>query len=488
MTGNILDANKFDDLESFFYDVSEAILKDSCSLFAGAGSSRQYGFDDWNTLVIKTPHGNNGLNDVTQKAGYASLKDNRFKTAIQKIIEETDIDVKNTHSYLYYLLNFDFKTIWTTNYDLIIEKVLESKHHEFLSIYNYARFDQISYSKSNAIYKINGSVEESDSIVITNNDFIDYKRTHSAFIILLKRELICRSFLFIGCSFDDDILRACLKDIQICFSESGVKSGIMPNHFAIIADNDPKLDFIAKDMAINYGIHCLKTSNIEKSYICTDGISAYVRFNTIFISGAYRFERGSDTEEAAKLFCIKLTDCFQSNNYRPYKIITGLGNSIGHFISGSIKERCRYSHSKNVDRYLQMEPFPFTGPEESDRHRHNMIEKAGIVIFIYGNVSGDSDIKQTGMFKEYLIAKENKDTIIIPIPCGLNTVSNYIFDIEKDCEDSFASRFYQFLADFDPQNLNDNFFDALFKKVNDISSGILKSKTGQICNFLNESC
>lgn len=486
MVGNILDSSKFDDLEDFLNDVSEAILKDSCSLFVGAGSSRQYGFDDWNALVIKAPHGNNELSDVTQKAGYASLKDGRFKTAIQKILEETGIDTNNTHTYLYYILNFDFNTIWTTNYDQVIEKVLETKHHPYLSIYNYARFDQISYSSNNVIYKINGSIEESDSIVITNNDFIDYKRTHSAFIILLKRELICRSFLFIGCSFDDDILRTCLKDIQICFSESGVKSGIIPNHYAIIADKDPKLDFITKDMANNYGLHCLKTSKVEKAYIITEGISAYVKFDTIFISGAYRFESGTDEEENAKLFCRKLTNCFQNTNTRPYKIITGLGNSIGHFISGSIKERCRNNQNKNINRYLQMEPFPFTGAEDSARHRYKMIEKAGITIFIYGNAPKNANIEQTGMYKEYLIAKENKDTIIIPIPCGTNTVSDYIFNKEKECEGSFSSLFYHYLKSFDLKKLENSFFDDLYKKVNDISSSLLRSKTKDIFDFLNE--
>lgn len=486
MPGNIIDACKLDDLVDFINDVSEAILKDSCSLFVGAGSSRQYGFDDWNALVIRTPHGNNELNDVTQKAGYAFLKDGRFKTTIQKNIEETVIDINNRHSYLYYILNFDFNTIWITNYDQVIEKVLKSKHHQYLSIYNYARFDQISYSNSNVIYKINGSVEESDSIVITNNDFIDYKHTHSAFIILLKRELICRSFLFVGCSFDDDILRTCLKDIQICFSESGIKTGIMPNHYAIIADKDPKLDFVTKDMANNYGLHCLKTSNIEKSYIIAEGIGAYVKFYTIFISGTYRFDSGSDEEESAKLFCRKLTGCFQNNSIRPYKIITGLGNSIGHFISGSIKERCRNTHNKNINRYLQMEPFPFTGEEDSARHRFRMIEKAGIAIFIYGNIPNNGFIEQTGMYKEYLIAKENSDTIIIPIPCGTNTVSNYIFNKEKNCEGSFASCFEQYLSSFDLKNTEDDFFDSLYKKVNDLSSSFLRNKAKQICYTLNE--
>ena len=200
----------------------------------------------------------------------------------------------------------------------------------------------------------------------------------------------------------------------------------------------------------------------------------------------YRFEKETNAEKDAKRFCRNLTSCFQDTDQRPYKIITGMGNSIGHFISGPIKERCRNTQNKNVDRYLQMEPFPFTGAEDSDRHRHNMIEKAGVVIFIYGDMSNDSDLERSGMFKEYQIAKENTDTVIIPIPCGSSTISSRIFDVEKKCDGSFASEYSEFLMDFDPGNLRDGFFEDLYKKVNDITSSKLKEKTKALCNVLND--
>lgn len=56
----------------------------------------------------------------------------------------------------------------------------------------------------------------------------------------------------------------------------------------------------------------------------------------------------------------------------PYKFISGMGMSIGHFICGTIKQKC---NEKNLNRYLQMEPFPFTNSTDNARHRESMIKK-----------------------------------------------------------------------------------------------------------------
>jgi hypothetical protein len=131
-----------------------------------------------------------------------------------------------------------------------------------------------------------------------------------------------------------------------------------------------------------------------------------------------------------------------------------------------------------------MEPFPFTGENDSHIHRRSMIGKAGIVIFIYGNLHNEQDVTHSGMYKEYLIAKENSDTIIIPIPCGTDTVSNYLFEKEKEVEGSFTSQNHDFLLQFNPTVSNETFFSKLYCLVNDATSRILKNNTIKICDSL----
>lgn len=147
----------------------------------------------------------------------------------------------------------------------------------------------------------------------------------------------------------------------------------------------------------------------------------------------------------------------------PYKFISGMGMSIGHFICGTIKQKC---NDRNLNRYLQMEPFPFTSSTENARHRECMIKKAGIFIFIFGDINNNfQNIEESGMWKEYILAKKNKDNIIIPLPCGEDSISSKIYNSELAETDSFTSRYYELLNDFDYTVSDMRFFDELVEKV-----------------------
>ena len=147
----------------------------------------------------------------------------------------------------------------------------------------------------------------------------------------------------------------------------------------------------------------------------------------------------------------------------PYKFISGMGMSIGHFICGTIKQKC---NEKNINRYLQMEPFPFTSPEDNERHRECMIKKAGIFIFIFGDFDkNQKNIEDSGMWKEYLLAKSNKDNIIIPLPCGADSISSKIYEKELEEADSFTNRYHSLLQNFEYQTSDIHFFEELVEKT-----------------------
>ena len=102
-----------------------------------------------------------------------------------------------------------------------------------------------------------------------------------------------------------------------------------------------------------------------------------------------------------------------------------MGMSIGNFVAGNVKQQVK---NKNLNRYLQMEPFPFTNKQENEVHRKQIIEKAGIFIFIYGDLNENlQSIKFSGMWKEYTYAKSNPHNIIIALPCGDLSISKKIY-------------------------------------------------------------
>lgn len=454
-------ANKKQELEKFLNIVAEAILQGNMSLFLGAGSSMQYGAPNWDTLINSVYKGLKSGSNI-DKAQLAELKGIDIRTEVAKETSLIKYDVKEKNTYLNYLLDFDYKSIWTTNYDNIIEKVLEQKFKNYKSVYKYSHFQDLSYPAGCFLFKINGSFSDPKTIVVTKEDFIDYRKSHEAYLILLKRELLCHSILFLGCSFDDDILRICIKDILNCIVNS--TENYATDHFAIIAEkNSEKMDFISKDLAQHYNIKCLNVSNIKQSYLIAYGISCKVKYNSIFVSGAKKYERHSVEEDIGKQVCQNLIESFMKITNSPFKFISGMGMSIGHFICGTIKKKCI---NKNINRYLQMEPFPFTSAEDNHKHRENMLNKAGIYIFIFGDIEESLDgIEKSGMWKEYIQAKSDKGNIIIALPCGDDSISKKIFETEKTEIGTFSAEYCKLLEKFDYRTAKLNFYDELVEKV-----------------------
>lgn len=446
-----------ENFEKFINMVAETILQNNLSLFIGAGSSIQYGAMNWDNLIDSIFDKCNDWENEN-KAQYAQLKGINIKEEVSKKISSIKIDNLKKDTYLYYLLNYEYKSIWTTNYDNIIENILYTKSHFFLPVYKYEHFKNLSFPGGLFVYKINGSADAPRTIIITKEDFINYRKSHEAYLILLKRELLCNSFLFLGCSFDDDILRMCIKDILNCIENS--TDNYLTNHFAIIVDsNKEKLEFISKDLSSNYNIKCLIVSNYENAYKIAYGISYKVKYSSIFISGAKQFERNSIQEINAKRVCREIISEFMKIDNFPFKFISGMGMSIGHFISGTVKQLVK---NRNINRYLQMEPFPFTSKEDNINHRKKIIKKAGIFIFIYGDFDGNlASINKTGMWQEYIEAKKDNRNIIIPLPCGDDSISTQIFKEEKKHLDSFTYKNIELLSKFNFNESNIEFFEEL---------------------------
>lgn len=95
-----------------------------------------------------------------------------------------------------------------------------------------------------------------------------------------------------------------------------------------------------------------------------------------------------------------------------------------------------------------------------------MIKKAGIFIFIFGDIDENlPNVEESGMWKEYILAKNNKDNIIIPLPCGADSISSKIYYTELAEIDSFSARYSKLLDDFDYTVSDIHFFEELVEKV-----------------------
>ena len=116
--------------------------------------------------------------------------------------------------------------------------------------------------------------------------------------------------------------------------------------------------------------------------------------------------------------------------------------------------------------YTHLEPFPFTSKNDNDKHRENIINKAGIFLFVFGDLDEALDgIQNSGIWREYILAKKNKENILIPLPCGIDSISYRIFEEEKKEEDSFSAKYSTLLQSFDYKAAYSDFYDTLVDKI-----------------------
>ena len=75
-----------------------------------------------------------------------------------------------------------FKSIWTTNYDMLIEDSLRNDHIAFNTIISDSDLAKVSYEGRINVYKINGDTNNRNAMVLTQRDIESYTKTHQLFL------------------------------------------------------------------------------------------------------------------------------------------------------------------------------------------------------------------------------------------------------------------------------------------------------------------
>ena len=120
------------------------------------------------------------------------------------------------------IINLNINQIWTTNYDLIIEKTIERKFGFAPTIIKEsADLFKENLNSRYVIYKLNGCVSKPETMVLTKSDFSDYFKKQRLLFEVLKRQLVLDSFLFIGYSFADELVLNALREIKEVFPNRG---------------------------------------------------------------------------------------------------------------------------------------------------------------------------------------------------------------------------------------------------------------------------
>lgn len=288
---------------------------------------------------------------------------------------------------------------------------------------------------------MHGDVESPNVAVISKDDYERYSDKNSLFVTALRGDLVSKTFLFVGFSFEDPNLESILGKVNILLGDN------KREHYCIqkqVSENEYvkkeeyyyakiKQDLKIKDLQ-RYGIETVLVNDYPEIPKLILKIEEEYLKNTIFISGSISDYNENWSEEIVKQFCYNLSRSLVSENY---KIISGFGLRVGSsVINGALDEiyKTKYRH---VSEHLGLFPFPQHDDGEKSlakrwtENRKQMISEAGVCIFIFGNKLDNVEVViANGMLEEFQIAKE-RGKIIIPI-VSMGFAAKEIFDAMKE--------------------------------------------------------
>ena len=437
--------------KQFEENIVRELKNNNLAIFAGAGLSRASGYVDWKSLLsgIAT---NLGLN-IDRETDLISLtqyycNDYGRQGINEAIIEQFEKDAKGNVN-LDILAQMPIEVYWTTNYDSLIEDTL-TKHKK--KVDRKIEQSQLKYYKPNRdviVYKMHGDKDHPDEAVITRDDYEEFNRKRYLFTTNLKGQLIEKTFLFIGFSFEDPNLEQVLSRIRIELMSKSPK-----NHYCFFkkvskekykTDGDNcydevryKEDEIRQNLRIKdlrrYGINTILVEEYDDITKILERIYIKYRLDNIFISGSAEVY-GDFNKENAEEFLHNLSKRLISESCN---IISGFGLGVGSFIiNGALDEI--FSKGQSIEKKLILRPFPQKKSGEKSlkslwtEYRNEMISMAGVSIFVFGNkrTLDTTDISiANGMLEEFEIAKA-KGNFIIPI-ASTGYASQLIMDYVKE--------------------------------------------------------
>jgi len=232
---------------------SEAIISRKGVVFIGSGISTSLKFPDWKD-ILRSPADSIGINidkttiSLPEIAQYyinevpgMGNKDELVK-AIKGFLNEK-ADTRSPHfqdSVYRYICILPIKEIWTTNYDDVIEyfygELTKDKKCKPLSsddevIKNIRGDYHVFVFHMHGYIPVIGNDSASKDIVISTYDYENYRSDHAVFSNILAADLLRKTFLFVGFSFEDPNLRDLISRIKINLKRSDASP---PVHYLIL--------------------------------------------------------------------------------------------------------------------------------------------------------------------------------------------------------------------------------------------------------------
>ena len=417
-------------VDEFINTYSQALLDRNAAVLIGAGLSIPAGLLNWKDLM-RSIASDIGLDveketDLVALAQYHMNERGGRQRINQTLVNEFSERATITENHRI-LARLPIETFWTTNYDHLIEDALKESGKR-ADVKTTAESLATTLPRRDAVvYKMHGDVSDPANAVVTKDDYEAYgcTRRGQLFSTALRGDLVSKTFLCLGFSFSDPNLDYILGRIRILLEGNRrehycLLRTVQRKDFKNVRDFQyarTKQDLQIRDLR-RYGIMAVLLDNFDEYTQTLKNLERRYRARQIFISGSaatYAPWTENDSHRFLALLGKSLIE-------KGMNVITGFGLGVGPHIINGVLDELEREGTRNLSDRLTLRPFPFaiTDPEKRQKrwsnYRQEMISRAGVAVFVFGNKGGPSGsvVEADGMLEEFDIAHRS-GLLVVPV-------------------------------------------------------------------------
>lgn len=446
------------EIEEFINSYSKAIVEGYAAVFAGAGLSVPSGCISWKQLI--EPFAQSiGLTTEKEKEYlaiaqyYCNSRGNRSKIN-EEILNAFTKDVFQNEN-VRILTRLPISTYWTTNYDHLIEDSIHANNRKADIKINQDNLATNLSDRDAIVYKMHGDVLLPNQTVLIKDDYETFNLKRGLFATALKGDLISKTFLFVGFSFEDPNLNSVLAHIKALLGEN------VREHFCFfkkVSDDSgedvaymrAKQDLIVQDLG-RYGIRSIMLDSYDEITEILRKVERRCYLKNIFLSGSMSAEQDGWNMREAEEFAHGLSRLLVANDY---KITSGFGLGVGSAVINGALEEIMKNKYKHVDEHLRLRPFPQIQSGETPlptlwtAYRNEMLQECGVAVFMFGNkIEKGEVVLANGMIEEFGLAKERGARIIPVASTGCTALRLYNEAFSQKEDYSYLNEYWSQLKD-----------------------------------------
>lgn len=345
--------------KQFVTEIANKLQKNKCDLFVGSGISAPSGLPTWGAFLqgyladmkIKLRE----ADDLPLLAQYIVNQNSGNRNIISEAVFNAFGGDYPLNSYHAAIANFPVKTIWTTNYDSLLEKAFAdhkirviSSENDFLHPYDPTELE---------IIKLHGCAKTSaQEIILTRADYDCFLYNKPKIAQHLREALIERSLLFLGYSYHD-------PNIHAIMTQAYQMMGKFTHMHYILTDapkrkkTESKMDFLERKKRFQYWILELRRIGIcelcvprDEVNIVLDSIAEKARGNTVFVTG------GHIIDNMTKDYARRVGKCLAQI---PSVILnSGQSTGVGSVVLSAFLEHV-LSKQQDINKRIRVFPNPY---------------------------------------------------------------------------------------------------------------------------------